>query len=715
MSKITIDELKKSPVWVCWKYEEREGKQTKIPYNPKTSGKAQSNNPSTWIDFDFAKEKSVKYNGVGFMFADGICGIDIDNKSGSSGIDKQVETIINLMNTYTERSPSGSGYHIIFKCDVSKIPTINSKLDEKYYLKNPHNDLECYFSGLTNRYFTYTGNAINDKSIEDRTEQVLIFLDNYMLRDNFIKQKEPTSLPSRSQMNDNLIDKIRKSKQGYKFSALFDRGDVSAYNNDDSAADLALCGILAWWTQGDFNEIDRYFRQSALYRDKWERTDYKNSTINRGIDLQGGKFKTSPGRPKKEKPVDKEIPPEIQDIINKIVDEYGIIDDKKITISGVAFHLQQIGVSVKYNEIIRKAEIKGLDKFNNNYIVDNFPIIIYNDLNLKYKKCTMTAVQDFLKVIMMNNAYNPVLELIESDKWDGKDRLPELLRIMRIKDDDKLSKVLIVKWLWQNLSMLRNERGEYGSDGLLVLRGEQAIGKTTFARKMSLKDEWFGEGLILDIRNKDTIISAVSRWIGELGEIESTFKSDINALKAFVTRAADEYRVPYGRTAESLPRRTSFIGTCNSSEYLIDETGNRRYWTVPIDERMDLDALKDFNALQIYLQIDERAKNNIQGFRLTPEENKMLAERNSVHEKPLKAETEIRDILFMAEKDNYLYKEMTVTKFKELYVVLKNYPANQISAALKKIGIITENKRKDGTMQRLALLPEPKIYKSDDY
>jgi predicted P-loop ATPase len=309
---------------------------------------------------------------------------------------------------------------------------------------------------------------------------------------------------------------------------------------------------------------------------------------------------------------------------------------------------------------------------------------------------------------MMNNAYNPVLELIEKNKWDGVDRLPELFRIMRLNDDDRLSKTLIYKWLWQNLSLARNINGEYGADGLLVLKGSQAAGKTTFARKMALKSEWFGEGLLLDVRQTDTIIRAVSCWIGELGEIESTFKSDINALKAFITLPKDNYRVPYGRIADKLPRRTSFIGTCNSDEYLIDETGNRRYWTVPISERMDLDALESFDALQLYLQINERAKNNLQGFRLTPEEITLLAERNGQHEKLLKGEQEIKDILYKAERDNLTFEEMTVTEFKELYPVLRNYSANQIGIILRKHGILTERRFREGKLQRLSNLPRPK-------
>jgi predicted P-loop ATPase len=309
---------------------------------------------------------------------------------------------------------------------------------------------------------------------------------------------------------------------------------------------------------------------------------------------------------------------------------------------------------------------------------------------------------------MMNGAYNPVLDMFDSKKWDGIDRLLELFRIMRIEDDDKLSKTLVYKWLWQNLSMARNERGEYGADGLLVLKGEQAAGKTTFARKMALKNDFFGEGLLLDIRQKDTVIRAVSCWIGELGEIESTFKSDINALKAFISLPRDNYRVPYGRISEEFPRRTSFIGTCNSDEYLIDETGNRRYWTVPINERMDLDALENFDALQLYLQVDVKAKENIQGFRLTPDEIYQLSERNSTHEKMMKGEYEIKDILYKAERDNLIFEEMTVTEFKELYPVLRNYSATQISKSLKKHGILTETKWRNGRTQRISKLPRPK-------
>ena len=691
-----INDLKNKKIWINWKYEERGGKPTKPPFNPMTGGYAKSDNPDTWADFNSAHGKSADYEGVGFMFADGICGIDIDNKTGDAELDRQAESVINLMDTYTERSPSGTGWHIIFSCDVSKIPTVNGKLGGQFYQKNPHNGLECYLSGLTNRYFTFTEQG-NGKPIEDRTEQVLIFLENYMLRDNFQEKREPNPTPpERTQRREtsptaDILEQIRKSKQGYKFSALFDRGDTSAYNNDDSAADIALCNILAFWLQGDFNDIDGYFRQSRLYRDKWERANYRASTINKAVDLCGGNYRRLPGRPKKPKEKKKYTENE-QKLLAQAVEKYGVYDEEKITISAVAYHLAKQGITTKYNETTRKVNVSGLDD-DDNYAVEGLPVRIYNELNLQYKKCSVGIVQDYIRFITLKNAYNPVLELIEGSSWDGVDRLPELFRIMRIADDDRLSKTLIYKWLWQNLSMLRNNRGEFGADGLLVLKGGQAAGKTTFARKMALKEEFFGESIILDVRDKDSVITAVGCWIGELGEIESTFKSDINALKGFISRAMDRFRVPYGRVDEAYPRRTSFIGTCNSDEYLIDETGNRRYWTVPIDERMDLDALAEFDVLQLYLQFNEKAKNNIQGFRLTLDELTQLAERNGRHEKPLKGELEVRDILAgIGETDSK--QELTVSAFKNKFPILNKFDVSQIGRVLNKIGV--KKRTKDG-------------------
>jgi len=288
-----MNNLKKMPIWVCWKRVIKPGEKdpTKPPYNPKTGGGAMSNKPSTWATYEQAEAACGNYDGLGFMFTDDICGIDIDGINSDPTREQRAHEIIALMDSYTEQSPSGTGYHIIFRADISKIPEDYKK---RYFQKNVLSGIECYLSGKTNRYFTYTGKAINNLGVEDRTEQLLSFLNLYMERPagrKGTKRQDGTS-PQRYADNKTLIEKARRAKNGPKFQALFDNGDISGYNGDDSSADQALCNILAWWTRGDVEWMDELFRMSALYRDKWEREDYRSNTMSKGIEMCGGGYYT---------------------------------------------------------------------------------------------------------------------------------------------------------------------------------------------------------------------------------------------------------------------------------------------------------------------------------------------------------------------------------------------------------------------------------------
>lgn len=298
-----MNSLKQSKQWVCWKYEsDKKGKPTKIPKNPKTVGNAMSNNPKTWASFEHAKKASEKYDGIGFMFANGICGIDIDNKQRDPQLEAQAQEIIQFMDTYTEYSPSGTGYHLIFRCDISKIPTVKiyvtnketgqaelkTSLNPVYYQKNPHNGLECYFSSLTNRFFTYTGEAVNSRDIEDRTEQVLAFLDHYMRKPEKPKQDKPKQDKQyQAQPSDlsaqEILRKAATAKNGNLFQRLW-AGDITGFNSH-SEADLSLCNILAFYSGRDRSLMDLLFRQSGLMRDKWDRvqagTTYGAITIEK--------------------------------------------------------------------------------------------------------------------------------------------------------------------------------------------------------------------------------------------------------------------------------------------------------------------------------------------------------------------------------------------------------------------------------------------------
>lgn len=272
-----LKELKEKNQWINWNYKEN----TKVPVsskNQKTGSNPKYKN--TWSNFKPVEENKIA-NGIGLVLTEGVCGIDIDKRDLE---DPVTQDIFKLMDTYTEYSPSGKGFHILFMVNMEKLP---KDLYSKYYKKNPQNHIECYISGLTNRYFTFTENVIINKSIEERTEQVLTFLEKYMLRKNQVMQNNNVDL---EEISKDIVEIINNSKQAEKFQKLYLYGDTSEYNEDDSSADMALCCILAYYCGEDFELIDTIFRQSKLYRKKWNREDYKNNTIEKAIKKCEGNY-----------------------------------------------------------------------------------------------------------------------------------------------------------------------------------------------------------------------------------------------------------------------------------------------------------------------------------------------------------------------------------------------------------------------------------------
>ncbi len=373
--------------------------------------------------------------------------------------------------------------------------------------------------------------------------------------------------------------------------------------------------------------------------------------------------------------------------------------------------LKKKGATARYNVITKQNDFTGFSEENEEFLPSNITPLLYSELQGTYKYCTMNTIDAYLNIIVSRNSYNPVLELLDKHKWDGEERLDELYKLLYISSDDILSKILIKKWLMQCIALLHNQPDKpFGADGVLCLTGNQGVGKTSFFRALSLKSDFFKEGIAINFHDKDSYIRALSCWICELGEVESTLRTDIEKLKAFITQSKDEYRKPYGRGDICSVRRTSFCATCNSTEFLIDTSGNRRFWTIPIN-KIDIDKLKEFDFIQLWKEVEHIVNlKGLQEFRLTEEEQKMLAVRNGTHEKPMKAEVEIRDILSDNGGSDYTveWEYMTVSEFKALYESLRNYTGQQISSVLNKLGIEQTIKKVNGKSQRLRFLPKRK-------
>ena len=383
----------------------------------------------------------------------------------------------------------------------------------------------------------------------------------------------------------------------------------------------------------------------------------------------------------------------------------------QFTIESLAQFLTEHGILVRFNVIAHRIEYQGLpEEYKSERQTAQAPTIIFSLLKKDgFNRVAKQTVEDFLDVIASKNEYNPLLQLLSITDWDGRDRVQDVYNILNIADDDDLSRVLIHKFLLQcvSLCVYNNVKKPFGADGVLTLVGDQGKGKTSFARKLGINSDLFKEGLFVDPHDKDTVLKATTAFLGELGEVESTMKRDIAALKAFITNETDEIRKPYGRTTETNLRRTSYIATCNSVDFLVDTTGNRRFWTVPCEE-IDLSALSELEPLQLWAQMFEEVKQKgIQSFRLTRDEVLLLAERNGEHVVMLPSQNEVLDIISAANRpdSNYVWGYGTVTDFMAEHDQLRKYSATQVGKALSACGIDSKRIRQNGEAVRARKLP----------
>ena len=312
-------------------------------------------------------------------------------------------------------------------------------------------------------------------------------------------------------------------------------------------------------------------------------------------------------------------------------------------------------VDVRYNVIKKKLEIDIPDM---EFIADMFEeasLIEIEDrcINMGIPH---TKVRDYLKVLARE--YNPVKEWINSEPWDGNDRLPDFLGSLVTEESAQLKDMLLKKWLISCVAAAYEKNG-VELEGILVLQGAQGLGKTLwFKRLCDYNKGWLLEGATLNPSDKDSVKRAVSHWIVELGEIESTFKkSDIDQLKAFVTSRTDELRLPYDRAFTTYQRRTTFYASVNAREFLTDTSGNRRFWVLAV---RDINVNHGVNMQQLWAQVKETMY--IPGQKnwfLSPDERELLHDSNEAY----RTQSSVEDLILEHVKfDSEYAKPVQMTK-----------------------------------------------------
>lgn len=184
-------------------------------------------------------------------------------------------------------------------------------------------------------------------------------------------------------------------------------------------------------------------------------------------------------------------------------------------------------------------------------------------------------------VVSKKYAFHPVKSYLDGLTWDKTPRLDQWLKsAFRAYGPDQYLEAVGRKVLVAAVARVYEPGVKF--DHVMVLEGFQGKGKSTALRILA-GDKWFTDGLG-DIHQKDVVDQMTGKWLIELGELASIKKADVDLLKSFITRQTDRVRMPYGRRSADFPRQSIFIGSTNLDEYFTDETGNRRYWPVKIDQ-----------------------------------------------------------------------------------------------------------------------------------
>lgn len=291
---------------------------------------------------------------------------------------------------------------------------------------------------------------------------------------------------------------------------------------------------------------------------------------------------------------------------------------------------RRLGVVIRYNLIKKDEEI----------LIPGQAFTVDNRANASLawlqSECSLFDFQtgklgDFVTYLADQNTYNPVAKWVESTPWDGVSRVSDFYATVTAKGEDSdpsiqsLKETLIKRWMISAIAAAYSPTG-ISAAGVLVFQGGQYLGKTKWFKSLVPQElDLVKDGMLLRPDNKDSVKQIVSYWLVELGELDSTFrKADIAALKAFITKDSDELRLAYARKESQFARRTVFFGSVNPREFLNDNTGNRRYWTVECEH---IDHSHTLDMQQVWAEFLAMWRGG-EGCYLTPDEMQLLNAHN---------------------------------------------------------------------------------------
>jgi predicted P-loop ATPase len=243
-----------------------------------------------------------------------------------------------------------------------------------------------------------------------------------------------------------------------------------------------------------------------------------------------------------------------------------------------------VGDRIRFNELTKEIEFDGkpvgFDEFK-------LKLALVFKLDLK---CNKEDLKSIVIQIAEDNSYNPIREYLNQCNENHSDTsILDGIAKRYFGSNNPLYQVFVKKWLIATVARVMNPGCKV--DTALILQGEQGTGKSTFFRVLA-GDDWFCDDMG-SVSDKDQVLKMQQSLITEWAELENIFsKSDISKVKGFLSSSTDKIRLPYGARTKSMPRMGTIVGTTNKLDVLRDPTGDRRFWLIPITQKIPIDLLK---------------------------------------------------------------------------------------------------------------------------
>ena len=357
---------------------------------------------------------------------------------------------------------------------------------------------------------------------------------------------------------------------------------------------------IAWWNQEDKDkdkDIDQLDNLSYI-----EIIDYESFKTEYSPDNHYNKYREQS---------------------NKFSGQSDISDKESDTVKITKLIKAHFGENFKYNELTSEIEL------NDNIVGAEFDNL-YIELGEKYN-CDLPKQKtyDCAVNIAKEKSYHPVKNYLNSLDFRAN---PEYIEIEKLAEllfniNNPLYDKMIRKWMIAAVARIYNSSCKV--DNMLILKGNQGLMKSTFFRVL-FGGEWFTDNLTSNL-SRDDLLTCHKHWCIEMDELDRiTSKKEAGAVKAFITKQRDDFRKPYGKSSLSYKRRFVLCGTCNKDEFLVDETGNRRFWIIPIIEKINVAYIKEIRdwlwamAKYWYLQGEQ--------WWLSDEDETLLTEMNKSYE-----------------------------------------------------------------------------------